>query len=93
LPGGGYGGPTGTVLRRPLVAFTTGDGRQIVSAPVLYRPRTALSEGSAVTVSYAPRNPARPVVHGYDFRVREAVYATAGVAVAIAVSSVYFHFL
>jgi hypothetical protein len=84
-------GPTG-VLRRPLITFTTGEGRQIVSAPVLYRPRTALTEGSAVTVSYAPRNPARVVVHGYDFRAREVVYAAAGVAVAIVVSTVYFHF-
>ena len=56
-------GPGG-VPRRPLVAFTTGDGRQIVSAPVLYRKRTALAEGTAV----------------------------AGVAVAILVSTMYFHF-
>jgi hypothetical protein len=85
-------GPTGAVLRRPLVAFTAGDGREIVSAPVLYRPRTALDEGSAVTVSYAPRNPARVVVHGYDFRAREVVFAAAGVAIAIVVSTMYFHF-
>lgn len=85
-------GSTGKVLRRPLVAFTTGDGTQIVSAPVLYRPRSRLDEGSAVTVSYAPQNPNRIVVHGYDFRAREVVYAGAGVAVAIVIASRYFHF-
>lgn len=84
-------GPAG-VLRRPLVAFTTGDGRQIVSAPVLYRKRTALDEGTAVTVSYLARKPDRIVVHGYDFRVREVVYAATGVAVAILVFTMYFRF-
>jgi hypothetical protein len=31
------------------------------------------------------------VVHGYDFRAREVVYAALGVAVAIGVTTGYFH--
>lgn len=84
-------GRDGGMLRRPLVAFTTGDGREVVGAPMLYRPRTALGEGADVTVSYAPGNPTRMVVHGYDFRLREPVYAALGVVVAIGISVVYFH--
>lgn len=84
-------GSAGAVLHRPLVTFTTADGREISSGPVLYRPRIALAKGSVVTVSYTPRNPTRIVVHGYDFRTREAVYAALGVAVAIGISTAYFH--
>jgi hypothetical protein len=84
-------GPAGPALRRPLVAFTTGDGREIITAPVVYRARTALREGSAVTVSYALRDPNRIVVHGYDFRTREPLYAALGLAVAIGISTAYFH--
>jgi hypothetical protein len=49
-------------------------------------------DASPVTVSYVARDPDRIVVHGYDFRVREVVYAAAGVAVAILVSTMYFRF-
>lgn len=81
----------GAVLRRPKVAFTTGDGREIVSAPLLYRPRSRLAKGSPVIVSYARRNPTRLVVHGYDFRTREVVYAALGMVVAIVISTAYLN--
>ena len=78
------------MLRRPIVAFTTSTGEQIVGSPVLYRKSAGLTKGAAVTVSYAAHNPARIVVHGFDFRYQEVVYALLGAAIAIGISMWYF---
>jgi hypothetical protein len=80
----------GDVLRRPRVAFTTDKGERIVSAPAVYRTSTTLAKGMTVKVSYAPWKPVRIVVHGYDVRMREPLYAFLGVLVAVAVSTLYF---
>ena len=83
--------PTGEVLRRPTVAFTTEKGRQMVGAPVVYRESVVLAKGSPVIVRYARRNPSRMVVQeGYDLRVREPVYAVLGVVIALCVATAYF---
>jgi hypothetical protein len=82
--------PTGEVLRRPTVAFTTEEGRQMVGAPVVYRESVVLAKGSPVIVRYARRNPSRMVVRGYDLRVREPVYAVLGVVIALCVATAYF---
>ena len=60
------------------------------AAPVMYRKRLTLTKGAAVTVSYAPANKQRIVVHGYDFRVREVVYAILGLLVALVIGVGYF---
>jgi hypothetical protein len=83
----------GSVLRRPIVAFTTSTGDQILGSPVVYRTSTSLTKGVAVTVSYAASDPARMVVHGFDVQYREAVYACLGVVIAVGISISYFKLL
>jgi hypothetical protein len=83
-------GANGEVLRRPIVAFSTQDGAAVVSAPVLYRESVRLDKGSAVDLSYARGRPTRIVVHGYDFRLREPIYATAGLVTAVIIGVGYF---
>jgi hypothetical protein len=85
-------GNDGEVLRRPIVAFTTGDGQALESTPVVYRRRLSLAKGAPVSVSYVRRNPKRIVLHGYDFRVREPVYALLGVVIAVTIAVWYFDF-
>lgn len=82
--------PNGEVLRRPVVAFRTEDGSEVAGTPVLFRTSTHLSKGSPVEVSYSRRRPTRLVVHGYDFRRREVVYASIGLVIMISTGSVYF---
>jgi hypothetical protein len=82
-------GPNGEVLRRPVIAFTTEDGRDVVGSPVLFRARMRLRKGSAVRISYARRRPTRMVVHGYDFRLREPIYAAAGLAITVGIVTTF----
>jgi hypothetical protein len=84
-------GANGEVLRRPVVAFSTRDGTEVVSAPVLYRESVRLDKGSAVDLSYARGRLTRIVVHGYDFRLREPIHATAGLGTAIIVGVTYLN--
>jgi hypothetical protein len=83
--------PTGEVLRRPVITFTTADGRVVEGTPVVYRQSVSLRKGAPVSVSYVRRNPSRMVLHGYDFRLREPVYAVAGVVIAVVIAHWYFH--
>jgi hypothetical protein len=80
----------GSVLRRPIVTFTTSAGYQIVGSPVVYRKSVSLTRGAAVTVSYAAHNPTRMVVHGFDIRYQEMVYACLGAVIAVGISMWYF---
>jgi hypothetical protein len=82
--------PTGEVLRRPVIAYTGLDGRPATGSPSVFRTRLTLEKGSPVRVSYLRRRPARLVVHGYDFRLREPVYAALGLALALYVGVAYF---
>jgi Protein of unknown function (DUF3592) len=83
-------GTNGEALRRPVITFTTEDGREVVGSPVLFRARMRFRKGSAVRVSYARRRPTRMVVHGYDFRLREPIYAAAGLAIAVGIFTTFF---
>jgi hypothetical protein len=80
----------GEVLRRPRIAYTTKTGSPVRSTPVMFRPRSALETGATVQVRYAAERPERMVVAGFDVRIREIVYATAGIVAAIAVAIGYF---
>lgn len=51
---------------------------------------TPIVVGTSVRVSYAAKRPERMVVHGFDVRVREPVYAAASLAIAIAVTVAFF---
>lgn len=81
--------PNGEVLRRPIVAFRVEEGTEVVSSPVLYRPRLRLHKGSTVHLSYARRRPTRMIVHGYDFRLREPIYAAVGLVIAVGIVATY----
>ena len=70
-------------LRRPLVSFTTADGRQVTAAPAFYRPRCAKAKGDAVEIRYDARNPERVAVSGFDFRAADLVPVAAGILVAV----------
>jgi uncharacterized membrane protein YbhN (UPF0104 family) len=80
----------GEVLRRPRVKYTTKDGMAIRATPMVFRATTPIAIGASVRVSYAAKRPERMVVHGFDFRVREPVYAAASLAIAIAIVAVYY---
>lgn len=84
------GGSTGAAPRRPVVSFTTEEGEQVVTKPSLYRTSVAFTKGSLVKVSYAARNPSRIVVHGFDFRASEPVYAVVGLVIAAFIAKQYF---
>jgi hypothetical protein len=58
--------------------------------PVVFRARSPIEIGTMVRVSYAARRPERMVVHGFDARTRELVYAAASLAIAIVVMVAYF---
>lgn len=84
---------TGEVLRRPIVMFSTEDGTEVVTAPVLFRKSVQFAKGAAVTVSYVRRRPTRIVVHGYDFRLREPIFAVLALLTAIGIAATYFRLL
>jgi hypothetical protein len=81
---------TNEVLRRPRVAYTTAAGEPVVATPAVYRKKSRLQAGHRVRLSYAPGNPGRIAVHGFDFRPSEPVWATAGVVLAATVATLYF---
>jgi hypothetical protein len=85
-------GNDGEVLRRPIVAFTTVEGRALEGSPVVYRRKVPLAKGAPVSVSYVRRNPSRIVLHGYDFRMREPVYAILGLVITVVIAVWYFDF-
>jgi hypothetical protein len=80
----------GEVLRRPRVRYTTQTGASVTAMPVVFRARSPIEIGTMVRVSYAARRPERMVVHGFDARTRELVYAAASLAIAIVVMVLYF---
>jgi hypothetical protein len=79
----------GEVLRRPRVKYTTRDGRALRASPVVFRARSPIVIGTSVRVTYAVKRPERMVVHGFDFRAREPIYAAASLALAIAIVAMY----
>lgn len=70
-------------MRRPFVAFTTADGRQVTTSPAFYRPRCAKAAGEAVEVRYDARKPERVAVGGFDFQARELVPVAAGILLTV----------
>lgn len=82
-------GSNDEVLRRPIVAFRVEEGTEVVSSPALFRPTLQLDKGSTVHLSYAPRRPTRIALHGYDFRLREPIYAAVGLVIAIGIAAIY----
>lgn len=74
-------------LRRPFVAFTTADGRQVTASPAFYRPRCAKTTGDTVEVRYDARKPERVAVSGFDFRAGELVPVAAGILLTVATVS------
>jgi len=80
----------GEVLRRPRVRYTTQTGAAVTAMPVVFRTKSPIEVGTMVRVSYAARRPERMVVHGFDARVRELVYAAVSLGVAIAAIVVFF---
>jgi hypothetical protein len=79
----------GEVLRRPRVRYTTQDGAPVRAVPLVFRATSPIAIGTMVRLSYAAERPERMVVHGFDVRLREPVYAAASLAVAISLALVY----
>jgi hypothetical protein len=79
----------GEVLRRPRVRYTTQDGVPVRAVPLVFRATSTIAIGTTVRLSYAAERPERMVVHGFDVRLREPVYAVASLAVAISLALVY----
>jgi hypothetical protein len=83
--------PEGVVLRRPRVTYRAADGRTVEAVPAVFRKRSRLVPGSPVTVSHSRWRPTRIVVHGFDVRPAEPLYALFGLAIVAAVTGGYFH--